>query len=927
MKKIVLLAGLILVIGALLVSGVAVSDTANSRAQGSGMQQLGLPRPIYIVDQPEYFTYEQSGLYATITGLDTAALSQSINIEDYNLYLDIPSTISALPTLTVNNIANMAFRGDSAANRGNIIGVTLPNTIHTVGSQAFANNIIETLYIPDSVTALGGLAFMHNNLTHIDIPGSVTNFGVDMFLNNRLTSVNIGEGVTQIPQQTFANNFLPSIVIPSTVTNIGVGAFMNNDLASIIIPDGVTMINNSAFFNNDISGALILPAGLVEVGANAFRGNNIETLVFPESIAVVAAGAFGDNALTSVTFPAGSPISTISQVSFMNNFLTSIQLPNNVTNIGYMAFSNNLLGGHLHIPHGVVEIQHNAFATNSITTVSFPDTLITIGPYAFQSNDLTSVDFPSSVTTIGANSFRMNDIDTVVLTNNITTLGEWAFWNNNLTSVQIPNTLTVLNAGIFADNDITSVIIPESVTQIDRYVFARNDLTQISIPNAVTSIGENAFVHNPLATIAIPNSVVTMGMTVFTGNPNNATIFIQHSAVPSTWPANWRNAANTLVLNAIPRPTITATNSGGSITGIDPTGEEIDWAMGVTMTITNPNGIGEIEVNGQVISGTDGRLNNDSAAWTLSTINATTVTLALTLIGHDLDIEVRYPTFDITLGANVTTTGGLTGVPQGTQRTLTANPDPGWNFTHWTTTSGTIASPNEVTTLFTLGSANATVTAHFQAYFTLNGVETDITSTIYEIGHLTSLAYQTGYRQFLGWGTTASMALSEYTALTPGMILIPVWQDYVTVNGVRVNITAEVAIVADLTPPANQAGAREFLGWNVSDVTPLLAGMTITPRWQEYVTANGARVNLTPEVNQVNHLERLERDGYIFLGWSLDGETLLAGSHNLVAGMVLEAMWNEVSRDIWPWIVVGAAAGLLLILLTLGAILWRRRTK
>ena len=72
---------------------------------------------------------------------------------------------------------------------------------------------------------------------------------------------------------------------------------------------------------------------------------------------------------------------------------------------------------------------------------------------------------------------------------------------------------------VFHGCKYTSVTIPNTVTIIDIYAFRGcSGLTSITIPNSVTSIGEQAFYNcSALSSITIPNSVTSIGDAAFSG--------------------------------------------------------------------------------------------------------------------------------------------------------------------------------------------------------------------------------------------------------------------------------------------------------------------------------------------------------------------------------------------------------------------------
>jgi uncharacterized repeat protein (TIGR02543 family) len=93
--------------------------------------------------------------------------------------------------------------------------------------------------------------------------------------------------------------------------------------------------------------------------------------------------------------------------------------------------------------YSVTTIGNVAFNVNGLTSVTIPDSVTTIGDYAFTSNPLTSVTIPNSVTTIGREAFYYNDLLTsVTIPNSVTTIGTQAFGNNPSAWFFVPASVT-----------------------------------------------------------------------------------------------------------------------------------------------------------------------------------------------------------------------------------------------------------------------------------------------------------------------------------------------------------------------------------------------------------------------------------------------------------------------------------------------------
>ena len=239
--------------------------------------------------------------------------------------------------------------------------------------------------------------------------------------------------------------------------------------------------------------------------------------------------------------------------------LTSLVVPDSVTNIGDYAFSDCRSLTDIVIPDGVTSIGDYAFSgCRSLSSVVIPDSVTSIGDWAFNGcKSLADIVIPSSVTSIGDYAFEgCSALTSIVIPNGVTSIGDCAFANcssltdivipdgvtgigkfafdgcSSLSSLVIPDSVSCIGGSAFKNcSSLSSLVIPDSVTSIGNYAFAYcKSLTDIVIPDSVTSIGESAFRHcSSLSSLVIPDSVTSIECYAFRGCESLSSLVIPDS--------------------------------------------------------------------------------------------------------------------------------------------------------------------------------------------------------------------------------------------------------------------------------------------------------------------------------------------------------------------------------------------------------------
>jgi hypothetical protein len=155
---------------------------------------------------------------------------------------------------------------------------------------------------------------------------------------------------------------------------------------------------------------------------------------------------------------------------------------NNVTSIGYGAFSGCSRLTSVIIPNSVTSIEFDAFEDcSSLASVTIGNGVTSIGYYAFSGcSSLSTVNFNAenctsmvSLYPIRYVFFGCKALTTVNIGNEVKTIPHYAFYGcDKLTSLTIPNSVTSIGHDAFEGCfGLTSVTIGNSVTSIGSYAF------------------------------------------------------------------------------------------------------------------------------------------------------------------------------------------------------------------------------------------------------------------------------------------------------------------------------------------------------------------------------------------------------------------------------------------------------------------------
>lgn len=397
---------------------------------------------------------------STVLGMDDDVISVEKVIFPKNSKTEVVSygfknvkSIENLPS-TLKVIGKRAFEGDEGNNDFKpTASVTIPKSVVKIGSGAF-NSVLKSLAFEkgSNLVSIGTLTvdgygignpvFYGGIISNVTIPKSVKYIAPGAFADNKIENLTFesGSSLKYIGHQAFSDNLISTVTIPSSVEELGSGV---NDKGARYWP--------GAFANNKLTKVTFESGSkLKNIGALSFSNNQITSINVPNTVEIIEHSAFKNNKITSVNFGTNTKLKKIMTSAFGSNKIESVTIPKSVELIdgGYHTLSDS--GG--------------AFENNLIKTITFEtgSTIKTLN--GFNDNALTSITIPSSVETIGESAFKNNKLTTVTFEtgSNLKTIEYHAFENNQLTDSglsKLPSSLTLLLSPFGGNSNLTQIVL------------------------------------------------------------------------------------------------------------------------------------------------------------------------------------------------------------------------------------------------------------------------------------------------------------------------------------------------------------------------------------------------------------------------------------------------------------------------------------
>lgn len=401
----------------------------------------------------------------------------------------------------------------------------VPDGVRIIGDSAFEyNKTIEQVHIPSSVISIGHCAFYGcNHLKSVSFHQSVVEIAYDAFYNcESLEHIYIPKGSKKrfkelLPEfedklsenDSSDNSYIDTKVTAEDLSNAWIDEFgvkysadgkkllKGVDINSYHIKEGTIIICDNAFIERDIKFEkmqyITIPNTVKYIGTGVFGlCKSLRKVEIPDSVLSLGSTCFfGCESLESVKMSCN--IKRIKEMTFWNCSIKTIELPEDLEEIGESAFRDCVNINAIKIPETVKVIDEHAFAgCKNLKSANLPSSLRNLGSGAFEGCGLSNVKIPITLSSIKDETFKGCNLTSIYIPNNIKTIGKGAFsYCQQLKDITISNSVKTIEMSAFSScTSLESIKIPESVEYIGSLAFAScESLKNVEILNPQLKMG------------------------------------------------------------------------------------------------------------------------------------------------------------------------------------------------------------------------------------------------------------------------------------------------------------------------------------------------------------------------------------------------------------------------------------------------------
>ena len=470
----------------------------------------------------------------------------------------------------------------AAANRKQINKIELPSGLTRIGDNAFLQASVTDVEIPNTVISIGTNAFWNCNTIQTMLPASVQELGATAFYGTFVVNVDANSPY-------FCSEEDGKILYNKDKTTLY--QVSQDCTGEFTIPNTVTTINDFAMNGCDkVTGNLVIPNSVQTIGRSAFESSGFTSLTLGNSVKEIGVSAFYKCA----------------------KMTGDLVIPASVTTIGENAFASTGFNGKLDFQAQMEEFPAAIFKGLNFTSVSFSDSVKTIGDRAFENcKQLVTVTFGQGLETIGEYAFEGSGISgELTFPDSLKRIKDYAFSNClGITEIDLPEgNATIEYAAFTGDTGVQKIKIPLSEIQFDKltntgyYIFTnyKQDKLETIIVGTAPSENSMSLFANSLAglkTIVIGTGVSKIDSSIFSN-----TKFLQNALYPSNLNIDNKWDANHYLTDVGTKYTVAANGNMGQnteqamLTFVTPEGKT---CPAVTYLSTNESAV-TVDANGKI---------------------------------------------------------------------------------------------------------------------------------------------------------------------------------------------------------------------------------------------------------------------------------------------------------------------------------------